>query len=273
MRTTLFVALMALAWPTAAQEAAPPPAMHALLVCGVNKDPEDQQSKLRAVSRLGRLCTEAWGVPAERVRVLMDDGGAPATRESLQRALAELAQAAGPADRVLVYFGGQANVVTNTLRLNLRGPDATHAELAEWLKPLKAAEVTVVLDCPHGGLAVESLAGPGRIVVCACRSDQPYATRFGDYFAPALADPAADRDGNGGVSLLEAFQQACEQIDVFFRDQDLMKSEIALLEDNGDGVPSQQPWRFRDEANVDGARAAEWLPPPATPSGDATWSE
>ena len=36
------------------------------------------------------------------------------------------------------------------------------------------------------------------------------------------------------------------EIDRVYREQDLLKSESAVLEDDGDGIPSQQPWRFQE---------------------------
>jgi hypothetical protein len=124
--------------------------------------------------------------------------------------------------------------------------------LAEILAPLQPGLMTLVLDCPGAGLATETLAGPGRILLFSARSDQPTSTRFSDYFVPALDDPESDVNGDGAVTLLEVFQRTVQQIDAMFREQNLMKSENALLEDNGDATPSRggRDHRGRDLGRV-----------------------
>ena len=96
------------------------------------------------------------------------------------------------------------------MRINLPGPDVTHEELGAWLDRIDASESLVILDCPQAGFAIKRLTSPTRIVICAARSDQPYATRFSDFFVPALTEPASDGNQDGMVSLLEAFQYACQ---------------------------------------------------------------
>ncbi|MCC6486518.1 MAG: hypothetical protein IT364_03390, partial [Candidatus Hydrogenedentes bacterium] len=127
--------------------------------------------------------------------------------------------------------------------------------LADALAPLHPGLMVVILDCPGAGTAAKPLAAPNRVLVLSSRSDQPTSTRFSDYFVPALEDPESDIDGDGSVTVLEVFQRTAQQIDSLFREQSLLKSENALLEDNGDGVPSQQPWNFAEEHN-DGAVAS-----------------
>jgi len=245
------------------------PARHVVLVGGINKDPEERQNKDRNVLRLYRLFEKASG----DVHVLVDENSlvrdmrsvaAPAlsSHANIKKTLADLAKTVDPSERLLFFFTGQANLVGDALRLNLAGPDVTHTELIEWLAPIPAHEMVIILDCPHAGLVVKPLcegfpaSRPGAfLVICSSRSDQPYATRFGDFFIPALSDPESDGDASGTISVLEAFRLACQRVDAMFRDQNLMKTETALLEDNGDGLPSQRPWRHQEE-DTDGGRAA-----------------
>jgi hypothetical protein len=64
-------------------------------------------------------------------------------------------------------------------------------------------------------------------------------------------------DADGRLSLLEAFQTTCRELDAYYEQEKCYKSENALLEDDGDGVPSQQPWFFA-QSGKDGARAARF---------------
>jgi hypothetical protein len=153
---------------------------------------------------------------------------------------------------------GQANVVVETLRLNLPGKDITHKELGKWINRIKASSMLVVLDCPGAGLSAKAIKGEGRIVVCGSRDDQRYSTRFSRYFVPALVDIKSDSDGDSRVSLLEAFTRASRQVDDFYRKQKLLTTETPVLEDNGDGVPSQQPWKY-EEDEKDGLAASNFF--------------
>jgi hypothetical protein len=94
--------------------------------------------------------------------------------------------------------------------------------------------------------------------VCGSRSDQRYSTRFSDYFVPALSEQTSDANGDGRISLLEAFTAASKRIDDLYREQDLMKTETPLIEDDGDGVPSQEPWDYEKEGH-DGLVASRFF--------------
>jgi len=179
--------------------------------------------------------------------------------ESVRGAMQSLSGAIQAGDRFIFYYVGQANVVNDDLRLNLPGEDITHRDLSRWLGEMHSATAVVILDCPGAGLAIESLAGPGKIVIASARSDQPYSTIFSRHFIPALTAIEGDGNGDGAISLLEAFQRAAQEIDRLYREQDFLRTENALLEDNGDGVPSQQPWRYEEE-DVDGRIAAHYFP-------------
>ena len=179
-----------------------------------------------------------------------------------------------PNDRLIFYYAGQANIVGDTLRFNLPGPDMTHEQLAQWLDEAmvkvdhnrrspadpnaSANGHLLILDCPGAGLALQALCRPDRIVICSARSDQPYSTRFSDFFVPALSQTSTDINGDGKISLLEAFQTAVGQTDAMYQDNKLIKTENALLDDDGDGVPSQQPWRF-EQIGTDGQAASRWV--------------
>ncbi len=107
-------------------------------------------------------------------------------------------------------------------------------------------------------MAAKTLTGKGRILICGCEGNQRYSTKFGDYFVPALADPNSDTDGNGKVSVLEAFTLACKQLEDWYRQRNLLKTETPVLEDNADGVPSPQPWRLESDKD-DGLLASKFF--------------
>jgi hypothetical protein len=229
---------------------------YALIVSGINKDPEERLAKDKAVMNLRRFFLSNAKVESNRLSVLVDSNSSVpkvskiSTAENLKETIKAFTAAIEPADRFIFYYVGQANVVTNKLRLNLPGEDITHEQLGEWINEIKASSMLIVLDCPGAGLAVKAVAGQGRIIIGGCTSEQHYSTQFSEYFVPALVDSKSDTDGDDKVSLLEAFTFASKQLDDLYRRQQLLKTETPVLEDNGDGLPSQQPWRYkRDETD------------------------
>ena len=237
---------------------------YVLIVSGINKDSNEREAKSKALMNLWEFFLDNAKVEPDRLNVLVGSDSSArkdskiSTVENLKNTLNMLADVIKPTDRFIFYYAGQANVVVETLRLNLPGSDITHKQLAEWINQIKASSVLIVLDCQGAGLAAKAMTGQGRIIVCGSRSDQHYSTRFSKYFVPALVDIKADTNGDGKVSLLEGFTSAARQLDKLYRQQHLLKTETPVLEDNGDGVPSQQPWRYKQD-NKDGLAASKFF--------------
>jgi len=230
---------------------------HVLLIRGIIKDQQEKTAKDKVFADLQHFFTVQLRVKPKTLVVLVDEaeGARTSSRQNLKASIEKLARTIKAADTFIFYYLGQANITAGKLRLNLPGPDAIHEELGEWINKIKADSMLLVLDCPGAGLAIKSLTGKGRIVLCAARSDQPYSTRFSEYFLPALTNKENDTDADGAVSLLEAFRRTAEQIDDYYRKQNLLGTEIPLLEDDDDGIPSQQPWRYK-EKKKDGKAAS-----------------
>lgn len=161
----------------------------------------------------------------------------------------------------LVYIG-HGTFDGREARLNLRGPDVTAREIAAWLAPLDRPLIFV-----HGGSAsapfISALSGPDRIIISATRSGHElnYA-RFGERFAEAVANPAADIDQDGQTSLLEAFVTAAQQVQAFYAETGRLATEHALIDDNGDRQGTPADW-FR------GVRLQRRPEGNAKPDGDA----
>jgi hypothetical protein len=89
---------------------------------------------------------------------------------------------------------------------------------------------------------VAALSGRDRTVIAATRTDgERNQTRYGEYFAEALATDDADMDKDGRVSMLEAFTWARRRVvESYERDGQLL-TEHAVLDDNGDGKGTDEP--------------------------------
>ena len=163
-------------------------------------------------------------------------------------------------------FIGHGTYDGHAAKFNLRGPDLSAEELAEWLAPMKRP--IAVIQCASASAPfINRLAGENRVVITATKSgDEQNFARFGQYMSAAIADPRADLDKDGQVSLLEAYLTACRQVDEFYEQEARLATEHALLDDNGDGLGTPAAWfrglratqRAKDGASLDGTRAHQF---------------
>jgi len=172
-------------------------------------------------------------------------------------------EVARPAGELWLVLIGHGTFDGRSANFNLRGPDISADDLAAVLKP--ATRPLAVINCASAsGPFINALSAPGRVIIAATRSgSEVNATRFGGYFARAMADPAADLDKDGQTSLLEAFLLASRQGAQFYQEAGRLATEHALLDDNGDGLGTPADWfrgvqAVKTAANgksVDGVRA------------------
>jgi hypothetical protein len=151
-----------------------------------------------------------------------------------------------------------------TAKFNLRGPDVTADELAGWLKPFKKRPVIVVDAFSSSAPFLKKLSAQGRVIITATKSGfEQNLSRFGQYFAAAIADPNADLDKDGQTSLLESFLFASNKLAEFYSTNGRLATEHPLLDDNGDGLGTPPEWyrgvkpvqKATNDAPIDGMRA------------------
>jgi hypothetical protein len=198
------------------------------------------------------------------VAIGLDEVEASDDRTKLQETLTAEADR-NPAALWLVLIG-HGTFDGRTAKFNLRGPDISTDDLAEWLKPV-SRPVAVINTTSSSSPFLSKLSAQGRVVITATKSgfEQSYA-RFGQYLADAIAEPQADLDKDGQTSLLEAFLTASGRVDEFYSAAGRLVTEHALLDDNGDGLGTRADW-FRgirpvreaeDDAPLDGYRAHQF---------------
>ena len=200
---------------------------------------------------------EKFAFPEDHVVVLAEreePGVLAATREQVQRVLVHLRSRLVKDDLLVVLLIGHGTSAEGgdgeDAKFNLVGPDLTATEWSSLLKPL-AARLVFVDTTPVSFPFLRKLAGPGRIVMTATDSSaQQFETVFGEWFVKAFADPAADADKNGRVSMLEAFTYASAGVRRWYDERNQLPTERPLLDDDGDGVG-----REAQSPGADGAAA------------------
>ena len=221
-----------------------------LIVAGVGGTPEHRE---RFSGWARDLCAAALDTPAPgRVRVLVerlpedrepDPSCAPVARSTQEELAREIEAARGPAATgtglVLVLIGhGSAG---SSPRFQLPGPDLSPERLGEMLSGFGSGPVTVAHLGSAAGAFLPALAGPGRVVLAATRANETNETRFPRHFIAALAGDEGDRNKDGRLSILEAFDFARRGVEREYEQEGLLRTEHALLDDNGDGVGSLEP--------------------------------
>lgn len=201
---------------------------------------------------------------AEFVAIGLGEDDDSQDRERIRTTLAaQSQQTMAPLWLVLI---GHGTYDGKTARFNLRGPDVTASDLAEWLKPIERP-LAIVDSTAASAPFLKELSAPGRVVVTATKSgfEHNYA-RFGQYLAEAIAQPQADLDKDGQTSLLEAWLTASHNVAAFYTANGRLATEHALLDDNGDGLGTPAEWfrgirpiqKARDDTTLDGYRAHQF---------------
>lgn len=190
--------------------------------------------------------------------------GAPSDRDQLKTALeAEPKETSAELWLVLI---GHGTFDGKEAKLNLRGLDVSSTEVGQWLKPFKRP-LAIIDTTSSSAPFMARLAAPGRVIVTSTRSgnEQNYA-RFGKFLAEALPDPKSDLDKDGQISLLESFLSASHRTNEFYKTENRLATEHALIDDNGDGLGTPADWfrgvyankKSSDGTIADGTRAHQF---------------
>jgi len=246
------------------------------LTTALGSTPEDRPQVLVVVGAPGTdeyarqfsEWAERWRAAAERgqaefAAIGLDAEDGTNDREMLERRLAAM-PLASPEPLWLVLIG-HGTFDGKTAKFNLRGPDVTAVELAEWLRPFERP-LAIVNCASASGPFLNELSGPNRIIVTATKSGHEHNfAHFGDYISSAIADPAADLDKDEQTSLLEAFLAAAARTADFYKEDARLATEHALIDDNGDRLGTPADWfrgvravkTAKDGASPDGLRASQ----------------
>ena len=216
-----------------------------------------------------RQWASRWADSAKRGRadvaqIGLDAVGKTYDRDSLKQRLSEAAGPGAKTEPLWLILIGHGTFDGKTARFNLRGPDVSTGELAEWLKPMERP-IAIINCTSSSGPFLNELSGANRVVITATKSGHEYNfARFGDYLSAAISDPKADLDKDEQTSLLEAFLLASSRVNEFYAREGRLMTEHALLDDNGDKLGTPADWfqgvratkSAKNGATVDGTRAA-----------------
>jgi hypothetical protein len=232
-----------------------------ILAVGAPGSPEFATNFIRQAELWSAVCLRAQ---ARLTQIGLDSGGSTTDRDRIRAALTSEAQTSDQA--LWVVFIGHGTFDGTEARFNLRGPDVSASDLAEWLAPVRRPVVFIDTTSASAPLLNE-LSKTNRVIITATRSgNEQNFSRFGLFFAEALADPGSDLDKDGQSSALEVFLAASARVAEFYKTEGRLATEHALLDDNGDALGTPADW-FRGiraikkpegQAAVDGVHAHQF---------------
>ena len=216
---------------------------HLLVVTGVGGDDEHTQNFHKWASAIIDAAKERGGLTDATITYLGDkpelDAArikARSTRANVEKAFADLAARAQPADEVVIMLIGHGSFDGKIGAFNLAGPDLNTDDYARLVGALKAQRIVFVNTSSSSGAFLQPLAGPGRTIITSTKTggerNEPV---FARYFAEAFADASADTDRNGRISIAEAFEYAKSKAAATYTKAGTILTEHATLDDSREG--------------------------------------
>ena len=200
-----------------------------------------------ATSGFHQLLTDEYGYTPAQITFLFEDMGdsekpgfvdAESRREPILTAFAQLTEKIQPSDRFLLFMIGHASRTgRGTPKFNLMGRDISETEYVTLINGIPAENQILIFGFPYSGRLVPQLSAPGRIILTSSSPNEGYSLQagFGDIFVNAFSTATADTNGDGAISLLEAFLSVEGRTKEWYEDFGTIQSEHPHLDDNGDG--------------------------------------
>jgi hypothetical protein len=232
---------------------------HVLVVAGVGGD-EDHVKTFHTWATAVVNAAKKHGVLETNIAYLGEspDVGVRATRGNVTRAFTDLAARAKANDEVFVLLIGHGSFDGRQGAFNLPGPDLTAADYAKLLDKFPTQKIAFVNTASASGSFLEPLKGPARTIVTATKTGgERNETRFPEYFVEALDSEAADRDRNGRVSVLEAFDYATAKVKTSYEKGGHILTEHATLDDGTEGKLAATQFMAPARSRTAAAQAAD----------------
>ena len=218
---------------------------HLLVITGVSGDAAHAKKFHELATRFIDAAKKTTGVVDANITYLAEKAeadpqriGGRSTKESIVKTVDDIAQRARPNDDVFVLLIGHGSADAGRgAAFNLPGPDLTADDYGKLLAKWATQRVAFVNTASASGAFLPAVAGANRAVVTATRNGREnIETRFPLYFVEAYEGDTADRDRNGRVSVLEAYEYAKAMVAKAYEQDGTLATEHALLNDGSEGT-------------------------------------
>ena len=263
LRAALTAGLLAMTVPqiAAAQSS------HLLIVTGLGGERQYSDAFYEWAITMADAAKSRHGLPPDRVIYLAEDPTRDTARISgkstgaeITAAIQRIARSSDPGDQVFILLIGHGTSTGADAKFSIPGADLGTKEFAALLDTLKGRKVAFVNAATASGEFAAALSGPNRAIVTATKTGfERNEVTFPRFFVRAYSADGADTDKDSRVSLLEAFEYARTEVARSYEEANKLRTEHALIEDNGDKTGSQTP----APAKGDGAVARTMFLAPA----------
>jgi hypothetical protein len=224
-----------------------------VVIVGHPGDEEYEAQFADIVARVGAVARDRLGLDDKRILIWSRSDGddpptagesqGPATRDALERGLAALREQVDDDSELWVIVLGHAHAHRAKAQLNLPGPDVDAKEFARWFADFPCRRSVFLLTTPLSGRFLEALSAPRRAIIAAAAADEINGT----IFPLALADQleslgrasAEESAGRWTGTLLDVYRAMVSDVSARYEADELIPTEHALLDDNGDGRGSE----------------------------------
>ncbi len=270
------------------EQLAPAGTKRALIVCGLPGDKDHRQPFAETVEKIRAALIDRHGFTGPEIRLQFGgpvaEGAGPvlagvrgrATREDIETEAAELRQAIQPEDTLWVILIGHSHYDGKHVYFNVPGPDITEQEFGKLFAGIEAREQVFLITIPASGYFIKHLSAKGRVVVTATEPDLEinetlFPLALADVLAAPPPMPEFDADHDGQPTFFDLYIALARNIAKRYTDDELLSTEHAQLDDNGDGrgtelqidyLPVEQGGRAKPGKN----------PPPLRENGDGAFS-
>ena len=214
---------------------------YALLIAGLGGDAEHTEKFKGYLFNTQKALKESFGFSPEHIVIL---GEAKITEESFVDDLSNAENIRAQFDRlsrqvtsdddVYIILFGHGGYDAGEARLNIPRRDLNQNDFADLVDTLNPRRLVFINTASASAPFIEALGKEGRIVITATRTGtQKNETSFPRFFVEALTNPAADRDKDGRISVVELFAFSAERTDQMYADNGNIPTENALISDTG----------------------------------------
>ncbi|MEZ6061604.1 MAG: hypothetical protein R3C19_14755 [Planctomycetaceae bacterium] len=231
----------------------------AMIICGHPGDEQHAGEFTTAIESIHRGLTQHYGFAASDIRVLagMEIGDSAvlqelkateSTQENIESAAGEFVRSAMAEDTAWVFVLGHSHFDRGRSFFNLPGPDIQQTQFSKLFDDLLCREQVFFITLPASGYYIKPLSKPSRVIFTATEADlEVNGTLFPSVLAEFLAKSpteAFDIDADGRNTLFDLYINVTTAVARQYLDQELLSTEHANLDDNGDGRGSelQRDW-------------------------------
>ncbi|MFT5089335.1 MAG: hypothetical protein ACI906_004769 [Candidatus Latescibacterota bacterium] len=236
---------------------------HDLIIVGSGGERAYEQRFADWQQRLKKVLITEMGHAQDEVHIVAD------SLHIIERAFRQLKNEVVAGDVLFVWLIGHGSFRDGVAKLNIPGPDLSAGTLDLLLRSLQTEQIVLVNTASVSSAFINVLSENGRIICTSTRSiEERNAPLFMEHLLTALESASADQNRDGRISVLEICAQASVLTQASYSGKELLATEHALIDDDGDGLGSRLPLdvgESRDGAKADTVFVREMQFPAGVP--------